>query len=173
MAEVVLYTDGSVRTNPGIGGWAAVLCYGEHRREISGGAGRTTNNRMELAAVIEGLRVLTRPCRVHIVSDSEYIVGGINLWLPRWHQEQYTEVPSRKIMNRELWNEIFQLSKRHRLSAEWTRGHAKEDNLNNRAHDLAKATAIQYEQDPTAVHISDIPYEAVPVTKSTLSLALQ
>lgn len=172
MSEIVtLYSDGSTRTNPGVGGWAAVLCYGEHQRELSGGSGRTTNNRMELAAVIEGLRALTRPCRVKIISDSQYIVHGINVWFPQWFRDGHTEVPSRKVMNRDLWNILFGLAQVHGMRAEWVRGHAKEDNLNNRAHDLAKSTAIQYETEVNAVFVSDIGYDLEEAVTLSLSLS--
>lgn len=129
--DVLIYTDGACSGNPGPGGYGAVLVYGSHRRELSGGYRHTTNGRMEIMAVIKGLEALTRPCNVTIMSDSEYIVNTINIWLRRWVVNGF-----KGKKNVDLWNRYIDVSKPHKIQARWIKGHG--DNvLNNRADELA------------------------------------
>ncbi|WP_456431727.1 ribonuclease HI [Nitratifractor sp.] len=118
MKEVTLYSDGSSLGNPGPGGYAGILEYKGKRKEYVGGERQTTNNRMELRAVIEGLRMLKEPCRVRVVTDSSYVAKGINEWLPAWVARDF-----RKVKNPDLWREYLQVAAPHEVRAEWVRGH--------------------------------------------------
>lgn len=140
MKKVQLITDGACRGNPGPGGWAAILRYGNHRKEISGSESHTTNNRMELRAAIEGLRALKEPCEVEIITDSQYLKRGITEWLPKWKQSGWITAGKKPVANRDLWRELDALASRHRTRWLWTRGHAEHaDNL--RADELAREAA--------------------------------
>lgn len=140
MKKVRLITDGACKGNPGPGGWAAILLYGPHRRELSGSEPETTNNRMELRAAIEGLRALKEPCEVEIVTDSEYLKKGVTEWLPRWKSRGWTTASRRPVRNEDLWRELDELSRRHRTRWIWTRGHADHPE-NRRADELASRAA--------------------------------
>ena len=118
MKKIALFCDGSALGNPGPGGYAAILRFGDKEREICGGEIHTTNNRMELLAVIEGLRALKEPCSVNIISDSSYVVKGINEWLEGWVKRDF-----KKVKNPDLWLEYLNVSKSHKINAEWVRGH--------------------------------------------------
>jgi len=142
MKKVQLITDGACRGNPGPGGWAAILRYGRHRKEISGSEPHTTNNRMELRAAIEGLRALKEPCEVEIVTDSEYLKKGIVEWLPKWKRNGWKTTANKPVANQDLWRELDELASRHRTRWTWTRGHAEHaDNL--RADELAAQAACR------------------------------
>jgi ribonuclease HI len=116
--KITLFSDGSALGNPGPGGYGAILRYGDKEREISGGEVHTTNNRMELLGVIEGLRALREPCRVEIISDSSYVVKGINEWLDGWVKRDF-----KKVKNPDLWMDYLDVSKGHVINAIWVRGH--------------------------------------------------
>ena len=134
-----VYTDGACRGNPGPGGWAAVLLYGEHRRELSGGERCTTNQRMELTAAIEALKALRRPCRVRIHSDSAYLVNAFRLgWVQRWQANGWRTAAGKAVDNQDLWLELLRVSQPH--DVEWVKvtGHAG-DVWNERADELARA----------------------------------
>ena len=118
MKKITLFSDGSALGNPGPGGYGAILRFGNKEREISGGEAHTTNNRMELLAVIEGLRALKEPCDVEIISDSSYVVKGINEWLEGWIKRDF-----KKVKNPDLWREYIEVSKPHKINATWVRGH--------------------------------------------------
>ncbi|MDD5401123.1 MAG: ribonuclease HI [Sulfurimonas sp.] len=118
MKKIALFCDGSALGNPGPGGYAAILRFGDKEREICGGEIHTTNNRMELLAVIEGLRALKEPCDVDIISDSSYVVKGINEWLEGWIKRDF-----KKVKNPDLWEEYLEVSKSHQINAIWVRGH--------------------------------------------------
>ncbi|MDT8339384.1 MAG: ribonuclease HI [Sulfurimonas sp.] len=118
MKKITLFSDGSALGNPGPGGYGAILRFGNKEREISGGEAHTTNNRMELLAVIEGLRALREPCNVEIISDSSYVVKGINEWLESWIKRDF-----KKVKNPDLWREYIEVSKGHKINAIWVRGH--------------------------------------------------
>ena len=123
-AEIVeIFTDGACLGNPGPGGYGAVLRYRGQTREISGCAPRTTNNRMEMTAVVEALRQLKRPCRVRVVTDSSYIVKGMTEWLPGWLRRNWRNSQGSPVLNRDLWETLLELSRRHRVEWHWIRGH--------------------------------------------------
>ena len=114
MKEVELYTDGACSGNPGIGGWAAVLIYKGHQKQISGGEKETTNNRMEISAVVNGLKKLKQACRVTIYSDSAYVVNAINNdWLTNWQLNGWKTANKKEVLNRDLWEELLDLLSKH------------------------------------------------------------
>jgi ribonuclease HI len=133
--KITLFSDGSALGNPGPGGYAAILRYGDKEREVIGGEAHTTNNRMELLAVIEGLRALKEPCRVEIISDSSYVVKGINEWLDGWVKRDF-----KKVKNPDLWMDYLDVSKGHVINAIWVRGHNGHTE-NERCDILAKEEA--------------------------------
>ncbi|NHM28375.1 ribonuclease HI [Desulfofundulus sp. TPOSR] len=137
LPEVEIYTDGACSGNPGPGGYGVVLRYGNHIKEISGGYAQTTNNRMELMAVIEGLRALKRPCRVTIYTDSRYIVDAMTRgWVRRWQANGWRRENGEPAKNADLWRQILSLASKHRITWVWVKGHA--DNIyNNRCDQLA------------------------------------
>ena len=139
MKRVMLYTDGACSGNPGPGGWGAVLLYGEHRRELNGGARETTNNRMELTAVIEGLKALKQPCEVEVYSDSAYTVNAFREgWVVGWERSAWKKADKKPVLNADLWQELLRLTRVHRVSFHKVKGHA-DDELNNRCDALARA----------------------------------
>ncbi len=118
MKKITLFSDGSALGNPGPGGYGVILRYGDSERELSGAYEHTTNNRMELLGVIEGLRALTEPCDVDVISDSSYVVKGINEWLVNWIKKDF-----KKVKNPDLWRDYIEVSKTHKINAVWVRGH--------------------------------------------------
>ena len=134
--EVVIYTDGACKGNPGVGGWGAVLRSGEHEKEIFGGEASTTNNRMELTAVIRALEHLKRPSEVDLFTDSQYVKNGIENWIHGWKRNGWKTADKKAVKNEDLWRELEALAKYHRISWHWVRGHA-DDKGNLRADALA------------------------------------
>ena len=125
MKQVDIYTDGACSKNPGPGGWAAILKYGEHEREISGGEKETTNNRMELLAVISALSALTEPCRVTVHSDSKYIIDAITKgWAKKWKANGWMRNKKDKAINIDLFDQLLNLLEKHSVSFEWVKGHS-------------------------------------------------
>jgi len=116
--KITLFSDGSALGNPGPGGYGVILRYGDSERELSGAYEHTTNNRMELLGVIEGLRALKEPCDVDVISDSSYVVKGINEWLTNWIKKDF-----KKVKNPDLWRDYIEVSKPHKINAIWVRGH--------------------------------------------------
>ena len=136
MKKVTIYTDGACSGNPGPGGWAAVLRYGELLRELSGGEAQTTNNRMELLAAIEALKALKEPCEVDLYTDSQYLVNAINKgWLVSWKAKNWRRKDG-ELKNPDLWQELDRLLSVHKVSFHWVRGHA-DNEWNNRCDALA------------------------------------
>ncbi len=122
--RVELYTDGACSGNPGPGGWGLILKYKGHEREMSGGEAKTTNNRMEITAVIEGLLALKEPCAVDIYSDSKYVVDAINLgWAKKWRANGWMRNKKEKALNPELWQRLLSLLEIHRATFHWVKGH--------------------------------------------------
>jgi ribonuclease HI len=153
--HVNVFTDGACSGNPGPGGYAAILQFGEHRRELCGGFRRTTNNRMELVAAIKALEALKEPCVVTLFSDSEYVVNSISKgWARGWRAKRWKRA-GKTVPNWELWNKLLQLCDRHRLQVKWVEGHAGHVE-NERCDQLAVAAACGddlpidagYEQPP-------------------------
>jgi len=134
---VVIYTDGACSGNPGRGGWAAILRDKGHEELLQGGSSLTTNNRMELRAVIAGLRALELPCRVVIYTDSEYVRRGITEWLPRWIQNGWRTARKGRVKNQDLWQALVLAHEAHSVDWRWVKGHAG-DELNQRADQLAR-----------------------------------
>ena len=124
MKEVTIYTDGACSGNPGAGGWGAILDYNGRQKELSGAEPQTTNNRMELTAVIEALRALKEPCRVLIVTDSQYVVNGIEKgWAESWKQNGWRKKDKEPALNPKLWDALLELLERHEVRFQWIRGH--------------------------------------------------
>ena len=124
MTGIIIHTDGACSGNPGPGGWAAVLTSGKHRREISGGFRRTTNNRMELMAVIEALKRIKRPSKVTVYSDSQYVVNAMSKgWAERWRANGWKRTSKEKALNPDLWAELLDQAARHETEFRWVRGH--------------------------------------------------
>lgn len=140
MDRVEIHTDGSCLGNPGPGGWAAVLIYGAHERELTGAERLTTNNRMELTAALEALKTLKRPCRVTLFSDSRYLKDGITQWLPGWKARGWRTADRSPVKNEDLWRALDEARARHDVDWRWVRGHAG-DPMNERVDALARAAA--------------------------------
>ena len=140
MKKVQLITDGACLGNPGPGGWAAILRYGADRREIFGCEPHTTNNRMELRAAIEGLRVLREKCEVDVVTDSEYLKNGITSWIAGWKKRDWITAAKKPVLNRDLWEALDDQVTKHQVTWIWTKGHASHQD-NNRADELASRAA--------------------------------
>ncbi|HXE63923.1 MAG TPA: ribonuclease HI [Bryobacteraceae bacterium] len=140
MKRVQLITDGACLGNPGPGGWAAILRHGPHKKEIYGCEPHTTNNRMELTAAIEGLRILKEQCEVEVVTDSEYLKNGITQWIAGWKKRGWITAQKKPVVNRDLWEDLDQQVARHRMEWSWTKGHALHVD-NNRADELASLAA--------------------------------
>lgn len=140
MKRVQLITDGACLGNPGPGGWAYILRYGEHKREMSGSERATTNNRMELRAAIEGMRALREPCEVEVVTDSEYLKNGITKWIHGWKRNGWKTASKKPVVNQDLWTELDQAASHHRVVWTWTKGHADHGD-NNRCDELATQAA--------------------------------
>ena len=137
---IQIYTDGACSGNPGPGGWGAVLCYGERRRTLSGGEALTTNNRMELTAVIHGLEALKRDCEIQIYTDSTYVRDGITQWLPRWRKRGWRTAAKQPVKNRDLWESLDALANLHTVEWIWVKGHA--GNIGNEQADKLARAAI-------------------------------
>lgn len=133
---VTIYSDGGAKPNPGPGGWAALLIYGEHQAEISGGESHTTNNQMELTAAIKALEALTRPCEVDFYTDSQYLRQGITEWIKLWRKNGWRTTAKKPVLNQELWIRLHELAQTHTIRWHWTRGHAG-DRFNERVDQLA------------------------------------
>ena len=144
LTDVTIYTDGACSGNPGPGGWAAILIAGNYRKELSGGEANTTNNRMELAGVINGLRALTRPCNVTIFSDSAYVVNAFNQnWIDKWMTNGWKNSAKAEVANSDLWKELAVLTATHKVTFSKVKGHA-DDELNNRCDELAVAESRKF-----------------------------
>jgi len=121
---VELYSDGACKGNPGPGGWGVLLRYGKHEKRLYGGARETTNNRMELTAVIEGLKRLKRGCRVRVVTDSQYVKNGITQWIHGWKRNGWKTAAKQAVKNADLWQQLDREVSRHQIDWEWVKGHA-------------------------------------------------
>jgi ribonuclease HI len=136
MTAVVIYTDGACKGNPGPGGWGALLKSGDAEKELFGGEAQTTNNRMELTAVIRALESLTRECAVEIYTDSQYVKNGIQTWIHNWKRNGWKTADRKPVKNVELWRELETQAGRHRIAWHWVKGHADNEG-NQRADALA------------------------------------
>lgn len=141
MKTVTLYTDGACSGNPGPGGWGAILSYNGIEKELSGGEPNTTNNRMELLAVISGLEALKEPCRVELYSDSKYVIDGLSKgWAASWRKNGWRKADKKPALNPDLWEKLLTLAEKHQLSYHWVKGHA-DNPYNNRCDQLAVAAS--------------------------------
>lgn len=149
---VEIYTDGACKGNPGVGGWGAILRSGETEKELFGGVANTTNNRMEMTAVIEALRALSRSCEAVVFTDSSYVQKGISEWIHGWKRNGWKTADKKPVKNADLWQTLDELAKGHKIEWRWVKGHAghpeneRADQLANRGVDsvLAKSTrAVQ------------------------------
>lgn len=136
MSDVTIYTDGACRGNPGPGGWGAVLSSGDRERTLKGAEAETTNNRMELTAAIRALNTLTRPCRVELYTDSEYVRRGISEWLPSWKTRGWKTADRKPVKNIDLWQALDEAAAKHAVRWHWVRGHTGNPG-NERADRLA------------------------------------
>ena len=135
--KVTIYTDGACRGNPGPGGWGAILLFGDKKKEIWGGEPATTNNRMELMGAIEALGALTRPCKVELHTDSQYVQKGISEWISGWKARGWKTADRKAVKNEDLWRRLDEARLRHEVSWKWVKGHNGHE-LNERADELAR-----------------------------------
>jgi ribonuclease HI len=124
LQEIAIFTDGACRGNPGPGGWGALLRYNHHEKKLYGGEKLTTNNRMELTAVINALAALKKPCKIELTTDSKYVRDGITKWLPQWEQRNWKTAGKKPVKNLDLWQQIVALIKNHKITWNWVKGHA-------------------------------------------------
>jgi len=143
LTPVEIATDGACKGNPGPGGWGAVIRSGGHEKELSGGEALTTNNRMELTAVIEALNALKRPCAVTLSTDSRYVMDGLTKWIHGWRRNGWKTADRKPVKNADLWQALVEATARHRIAWQWVKGHAGHPD-NERADKLACAAARSY-----------------------------
>jgi len=143
MKKIEIYTDGACSGNPGPGGYGAVLIYGEHRKELSNGFARTTNNRMEIYAAVAGLEALKEPCEVILYSDSAYLVNANRKnWISRWQRNGWRKVDRKPVLNADLWKRLTAALNDHKTEFVWVKGHAANPH-NNRCDELARTAATK------------------------------
>ena len=142
LPHVIIHTDGACSGNPGPGGWAAILAFGESEKELKGGELLTTNNRMELMAAIAALEALKRPCRVDLHTDSQYLRSGITSWITKWKQNGWRTADKKPVKNAELWRRLDAALSDHEIRWHWVRGHAGHD-INERADILARGAIAE------------------------------
>ena len=138
---VTLHPDGSCLQNPGPGGWAAVLQWNDNQKELSGAVPDTTNNRMELMAVIQGLNALSRPMTVELFTDSKYVMNGVNDWMANWKRNGWKTAAKKPVANQDLWQQLDAALTPHQVNWHWVKGHSGEP-LNERCDELARAAAM-------------------------------
>ena len=144
MKTITIYTDGACSGNPGPGGWGAILEWQSHQKELSGGEAQTTNNRMELTAVLTALRLLKEPCIVELYSDSKYVVDAIDKgWLYGWQKKGWIKADKKPVLNVDLWQQLLPELARHEVHLHWVKGHA-ENEKNNRCDQLAVAESKKF-----------------------------
>ena len=144
MKTVTIYTDGACSGNPGPGGWGAILSYNGIEKELSGGEKQTTNNRMELTAVIEALAALKEPCVVELYSDSKYVIDALDKgWALGWRKKGWIKSDKKPALNPDLWQTLLELTEKHEMRYHWVKGHA-ENKYNNRCDEMAVAERDRY-----------------------------
>jgi ribonuclease HI len=153
MKKITIHTDGGCDGNPGPGGWAAVLQYEQHRRELAGGEPATTNNRMELQAAISALAALKEPCQVNLFTDSEYLRHGITRWVARWKANGWRTVDRKPVKNEDLWRRLHELASLHQIQWHWLKGHAGHP-LNERCDQLAAAEIAKIRKQHTPAQLA-------------------
>ena len=144
MKHITIYTDGACSGNPGPGGWGAILEWNGTEKELSGGEAQTTNNRMELTAVISALRALKEPCRVELYTDSKYVADAVmNRWVYAWRAKGWIKSDKKPALNVDLWEQLLPLLQRHEVAWHWVKGHA-DNERNNRCDQLAVAQSQKF-----------------------------
>ena len=143
---VEIFSDGACSGNPGPGGYGTILRYGEHERELSGYAVKTTNNRMEMQGAIAGLEALKHPCQVRLISDSQYLVKGMTEWIEGWQRKGWKNSKKQEVANRDLWEQLLELAKRHQVDWVWVKGHAGHPE-NERCDELARLEIVRATED--------------------------
>ena len=144
--QVSIFTDGACKGNPGPGGWGTLLRMGPHEKEMSGGEAETTNNRMEMTAVIKGLNALTEACDVQLYSDSKYVLDGITKWVDGWKKRGWVTASKKPVRNADLWHELIAASGRHEVSWNWVKGHSghpENERVDKLASDEAERIAAE------------------------------
>ena len=149
LSHVIIHTDGACSGNPGPGGWAAILAFGDHEKELKGGELLTTNNRMELMAAIAALEALKRPCRVDLHTDSQYLRNGITSWITKWKQNGWRTADKKPVKNADLWRRLDTALSNHEIRWHWVRGHAGHD-INERADALARQAIAEIRSNAEA-----------------------
>lgn len=143
MKKVEIFTDGACKGNPGPGGWGVLLRMGAHEKEMSGGEPDTTNNRMEMTAVIKALNALTEPCEIALHTDSRYVIDGITKWVHGWKKKGWINASKQPVRNADLWHDLIEAVARHRIDWIWVRGHSghvENERVDKLASDAAKAS---------------------------------
>ena len=143
MKRVEIYTDGACKGNPGPGGWGVLLRMGHHEKELSGGEADTTNNRMEMTAIIRGLEALIEPCAVDVYSDSKYVLDGMTKWVEGWKRRGWINASKKPVRNADLWHDLIEVAAQHQIEWHWVRGHSGHPD-NERVDQLASAEAVRY-----------------------------
>jgi ribonuclease HI len=142
--QLEIFTDGACKGNPGPGGWGAVIRYGKHEKEISGGDVDTTNNRMELSATIQALKILIEPCQVKLHTDSRYVIDGITKWIHGWQRNGWKNASKQPVSNIDLWHDLIEAAARHQVEWIWVKGHnghPENERADRLASDAAEAIA--------------------------------
>lgn len=146
MSQIVkIYTDGACKGNPGPGGWGALLNYGSFKKEMYGGESGTTNNRMELLAAIKALEALTRPCKIVLTTDSEYVRKGVLEWMDGWKRRNWLTAAKQPVKNKDLWQRLDKVKALHEIDWKWVKGHSGHPG-NEKADDLANQGVIRAQQ---------------------------
>jgi ribonuclease HI len=143
MKQVDIFTDGACKGNPGPGGWAAILRMGAHEKELTGGEAATTNNRMEMTAILRGLSALNEPCAVTVHTDSRYVIDGMTQWIFGWQKRGWLNAAKKPVANEDLWRELIAAARPHKVSWEWIKGHSGHPE-NERCDALASAEAARF-----------------------------
>jgi ribonuclease HI len=147
MKEIVeIYTDGACKGNPGVGGWGVLLKYGQTKREVYGGEPHTTNNRMELTAVIRAIEALRRRCKVRLHTDSQYVQQGISAWIKDWKKRGWRTAGKKPVKNEDLWRRLDELAEKHEIEWIWVRGHTGDPD-NERADELANLGVAEVDRE--------------------------
>lgn len=143
--KVLIYTDGACSGNPGIGGWGAIMFYKEHYKELFDGEENTTNNKMELTAVIKALSILKRECCIELYTDSVYVKDGITKWIFSWKKNGWKTANKQEVKNKELWQKLDELSQQHKIEWNWIKGH-NDNKYNEKADELARMGIAKIKQ---------------------------
>ena len=143
MKQVDIFTDGACKGNPGPGGWAAILRMGAHEKELTGSEAATTNNRMEMTAILRGLTALKEPCAVTVHTDSRYVIDGMTQWIFGWQKRGWVNAAKKPVANEDLWRELIAAARPHKVSWEWVKGHSGHPE-NERCDALASAEAARF-----------------------------